>query len=189
MSAISLYLVLRDTNPEMVMAWLEYFADEGPWTIGAGDILRAGGEAIVSPANSYGYMDGGIDLVYRNFFGLGLQNRLQALLQEKYGGFLPVGEAVVISTQHERIPYLVAAPTMEKPGDVSRTDNAYRAMKACLLKTLEYNRRQMATGGKIIQRLLVPGLATGVGGMDPFTSAEQMRRAWDEVAASTEDIS
>jgi hypothetical protein len=34
-------------------------------------ILEARVDALVIQANSFGFMDGGIDLAYRNFFGLG----------------------------------------------------------------------------------------------------------------------
>jgi O-acetyl-ADP-ribose deacetylase (regulator of RNase III) len=173
------YLVLRDKSPEMVMAWLEAFSDDGPWSVGSGDILRTKADAIVSPANSYGYMDGGIDLAYRNFFGLGLQNRLQAVLQRDFNGCLPVGQAVVIPTLKESIPHMVAAPTMERPHNVANTENAYVAMKAALRAVQEFNGRSKEP----IQKILIPGLCTGIGRMDPFVSAKQMRRAFDEIYA------
>src|SRR5262249_45896548 len=133
------YLLLRDRNPEMAMAWADVFSDEGPWSVGCDNILRQKGDAIVSPANSYGYMDGGIDLAYRNHFGLGIQNRLQAYLQKVHNGFLPVGEAVIIQTMNDRIPLMIAAPTMERPTDVSLTQNAYIAMLAILRRVREHN--------------------------------------------------
>jgi hypothetical protein len=39
------------------------------------DILTRTADAILSPANSFGFMDGGIDLLYSNFFGWELQDR------------------------------------------------------------------------------------------------------------------
>jgi O-acetyl-ADP-ribose deacetylase (regulator of RNase III) len=175
------YLVLRDTNPEMVMGWLEHFSGEGPWSIGAGSILREKGDAIFSPANSYGYMDGGIDLAYRTHFGPGIQTLLQRFIHNTFGGMLPVGEAVIIPTQNDRIPRMIAAPTMERPSDVKGTQNAYLAMRAGLLKVTQYNRFQRARNEPPIRRILIPGLCTGIGQMDPFESAAQMRRAFDEV--------
>jgi len=174
-----IFLLLRDQSPEMVMAWLEAFSDDGPWSIGSGDILRTKADAIVSPANSYGYMDGGIDLAYRNLFGLGLQNRLHTVIQRDFNGCLPVGHAVVIPTLKESIPHMVAAPTMERPRNVANTENAYVAMKAALEAVQKFNERSTAP----IQKILVPGLCTGIGRMDPFVSAKQMRRAFDEIYA------
>jgi O-acetyl-ADP-ribose deacetylase (regulator of RNase III) len=175
------FVVLKDTNPEMVMAWLEAFAGEGPWSIGAGNILGQRADAIVSPANSYGYMDGGIDLAYRNHFGLGVQNRLRSYIEKSFAGCLPVGQAVIIPTLHQRIPHLIVAPTMERPQDVSGIDNAYAAMKAALGAVTEFNRRASESHASPIHRILCPGLCTGIGRMDPFESSRQMRRAVDEV--------
>lgn len=174
------FLVLRDTNPDLVMAWLDAFSDYGPWSVGSGDILRQGADAIVSPANSYGFMDGGIDLAYRNHFGLGLQNRLQRLLEERHGGFLPVGEAVTLKTMNARIPLMIVAPTMERPMDVAGTENAYLAMRAVLACLRAYNAGASERGEPVVRRVLVPGLATGIGGMRPDDCAAQMRRAVDE---------
>lgn len=169
--------MLRDTSPEVVLAWLESFSDEGPWSIGSGNILHSKADAIVSPANSYGFMDGGIDLAYRNFFGFGIQNRLQAVIKRDFDGCLPVGKAIVIPTLKESIPHMVAAPTMERPGNVAKSENAYIAMKAALEAVRLFNERSDTR----IQKILVPGLCTGIGRMDPFMSARQMRKAYNDV--------
>jgi O-acetyl-ADP-ribose deacetylase (regulator of RNase III) len=181
------YLMLRDTNPDMVLAWLEAFADEGPWSIGGNNILRQKADAIVSPANSYGFMDGGIDRAYRNHFGLGLQTRLQRVIEHKWSGLLPVGEAVVVSTNNNWIPQMVAAPTMERPGDVSRTQNAFLATRAALRAVRQYNRwaAEHATHG--IHSILFPGMATGIGCMPTDEAARQMRAAVDEALTEGEN--
>lgn len=159
------------------MAWLEAFSDDGPWSVGSGNILHSKADAVVSPANSYGFMDGGIDLAYRNFFGLGIQNRLQSVIQRDFNGCLPVGKAIIIPTLKESILHMVAAPTMERPHNVVKTDNAYIAMKAALEAVRLFIERSDAP----IKKILVPGLCTGIGRMDPFVSAKQMRTAFDEV--------
>lgn len=168
-----MFLVLRDINPEMVMAWTQTFGNYKGVSYGSGSILEADVDAIVSPANSFGYMDGGIDLAYRNFFGLKIQNRLQAVIKDKFGGELPVGKAVIIPTGHRRITRLVAAPTMRTPMRIVGTQNVYLAMKAALECALEAEPE--------IQKLGVPGMGTGVGGMDPYESAEQMCKAFVEI--------
>jgi protein-tyrosine phosphatase len=77
---------LRDINPNMIASWQERFAGhERKVTVSCGDIFGApvhGVTAIVSPANSFGFMDGGIDLAYSRHFGWGLQTRLQKLLAQ-----------------------------------------------------------------------------------------------------------
>lgn len=174
------FLLLRDQNPDMVMAWLEAFGEPGPWSVGSNDILRQRADALVSPANSYGYMDGGIDLAYRNHFGVGLQNRLQLVIENKWGGYLPVGKAVIVPTFNDLIPHMIAAPTMERPRDVRDTENAYLALTAALRAVREFNGWAVENAEPPIRRILVPGLATGIGGMDVDTAARQMRRATDK---------
>lgn len=177
-----LYLRFRTRDPEMALAWVQYFSGEGPWSVGVENILNASrADAIVSPANSYGYMDGGIDLQYRNFFGLKIQRKVQEAIKEKSGGRLPVGEALIVPTCHHKIPRLIVAPTMETPRNISKTNNVYLAMKAVLEKTLLYNERNKNYSQRRIREILVPSLGTGVGRMEYFTAAEQMKKAIDQV--------
>lgn len=177
-----LYLMFRDRKPEMALAWVQYFSDRGPWSVGSGNILREEADAIVSPANSYGHMDGGIDLAYRAHFGLKIQNRLQKVIAERFDGKLPVGRAVVIPTSNRRIPRLIAAPTMETPSSIEGTQNVYHAMRAVLETVLLFNDRQLRNLDPTIREVLIPGMGTGVGRMDPFDAAEQMKRAIDTLA-------
>lgn len=59
-----------------------------------------------------------------------------------------------------------------RPQDVNRTQNAYLAV-AALRCVRDFNQRASASGGPLIRRVLCPGLATGIGRMDPFGSARQ----------------
>jgi O-acetyl-ADP-ribose deacetylase (regulator of RNase III) len=165
---------LRDISKDLVSAWEAEFADEADVHVSHGDILELKADAIVSPANSFGYMDGGIDLVYSNFFGWDLEARLRELLAERHFGELPVGQAVVIPTQHESIPFLVSAPTMRVPSAISRTVNVYLAFRGALIAVLAHNER----GSAPISSILVPGFGTGVGDMPPGRAAHQMKLAY-----------
>lgn len=184
-----LQLHLRDLSAPLVTAWRRAFAGVADVTISEGDIFseRPGplaadapidleADAVVSPANSFGFMDGGIDLVYSHVLGSGLQDRLQRVLADAHGGELPVGQAVIVATDHPQLPWCVSAPTMRVPQDVSDTVNAYLAFRAALHAVLAHRDRL-----RPIRRLLCPGLATAVGGMPPERCARQMRTAWDRV--------
>ena len=89
---------LRDIDPDVVNAWRKYFRGVTNVSISLGDIFEGSADAIVSPANSFGYMDGGIDLVYLHRFGWELQTRLQTHLRDEHDGELPVGQATIIET-------------------------------------------------------------------------------------------
>jgi O-acetyl-ADP-ribose deacetylase (regulator of RNase III) len=131
----------------------------------------------VSPANSFGYMDGGIDLAYLRFFGLELQSKVQEKIRSDFHGELPVGQALVVPTGHESIPYLVVAPTMRIPDKIGETVNVYLAFRAALLAVLAQNDRSPNS----IKTLRFPALGTGVGSMPLARAAHQMHAAHTSV--------
>ena len=167
-------ILLRDRNAGMVEAWREFFSTEPDVEISHGDIFDLRADALVSPANSFGYMDGGIDGVYSRHFGWELSERLREVLRRDWDGELPVGCAVIVETRDPRIPYLVSAPTMRVPMNVSNTVNAYLAFRAALIAVRNHNRANPGSIGS----LLCPGLATFYGCMPPRRSAVQMLLAY-----------
>jgi O-acetyl-ADP-ribose deacetylase (regulator of RNase III) len=123
-------------------------------------------------------MGGGIDKAIDDFHGGEAQRRVMASICEQFLGELPVGAALVVELPARRFPFVVAAPTMRIPGSVQGSLNAYLSMRAALVAVLRHN----AAGGRRIRSLAVPGLGTGVGGMDHDEAAGQMRVAFDNVA-------
>ena len=170
---MALRILLRDRKPDLAAAWRVAF-DGTPVEISHGDIFEVRADAIVSPANSFGFMDGGIDLVYSHRFGWELQDKLQEKIAREHHGELPVGQAAIVDTGDPIIPFLVSAPTMRVPRIVEHTPNAYLAFRAALLAVEEHNR----TGQPRIESLLCPGLATAVGRMPVSRAAEQMALAY-----------
>lgn len=57
---------------------------------------------MVSAANSFGLMDGGIDAAITDFFGKQLPVRVQARIISEYGGVQPVGTSFIIETLGEK---------------------------------------------------------------------------------------
>ena len=161
-------LYLRDIQEEMVDAWSEWFKDVKDVEVSCGDILELEADAVVSPANSWGFLDGGIDAAYRDFFGEELEKRLRTELKERYDSELPVGQAVIIPTEHPKIKWFISAPTMRIPQAVHNTPNAYLAFRAALRKIRELN------GLVEINSVLCPGLCTAIGCMPFKTAAKQM---------------
>lgn len=167
-------LILKSKNWEMVLSWSEQFAFVEAVTATQGDILEEKVDAVVSPANSFGYMDGGLDLQYSQFFGWDLEKRLRSYLLEEHDGELPVGEAVIIPTLHQEIPFLVSAPTMRVPMNVAETVNAYLALRAVIREVKRYN--QFYPGS--IKTVACPAFCTGEGRMPFERCARQMAYAW-----------
>jgi len=166
---------LRDREPALVAAWQAQFAEASEVEASCGDIFAEPADAIVSPANSFGFMDGGIDLVYSRRFGWDLQKRLQALLRTEYGGELLVGQAVILATQDPDYPWLVSAPTMRVPMDIRGTVNAYLAFRAVLQTVNAHNAQHPGA----IRSVLCPGLGTATGLLPFDLCARQMRLAYE----------
>ncbi|NBD12927.1 MULTISPECIES: macro domain-containing protein [Corallococcus] len=172
-------IYLMDLQPALVRAWDEAFEEFDFVAAREEDFFSLPADAMVSPANSFGIMDGGLDLAIRDTLGLQVQDAVQRAILEEHHGELPVGAAVVVASGHERWPFLVAAPTMRIPENVSQTVNAYLAFRAVLLAVKRHNAR----GAPPIRTLVCPGLGTGIGGLEARRCAVQMRLALKHVMA------
>jgi len=122
-------------------------------------------------------MDGGIDLAYSNYFGWNLQKRLQVHIRDNFYGEIPVGSATIIKINDEKIKYLISAPTMRVPTDVSNTLNAYLAFRASLIEVDKFNK----VNDEKISSVLCPGLGTLTGNISPRSCAAQMKYAYDSI--------
>jgi len=131
-------------------------------------------DCLVSPANSFGLMDGGMDAAITRFFGDALPERVQQRILEDYRGEQPVGTSIIVETRHPKHPYLAHTPTMRIPMPVARTDYAYLAMWAMLLAIRRHNR----DAERRINTVACPGLGTGVGRMPFPEAARQMALAY-----------
>jgi O-acetyl-ADP-ribose deacetylase (regulator of RNase III) len=168
------HISLHTLDSDMAIAWREAFAAAPGVMVVEGDILEGQCDAVVSPANSFGFMDGGIDLAYWRYFGVDLQSRVQTKIGSEFFGELPVGQSTVVGTGHQMIPYLVVAPTMRIPDRIGDTVNVYLAFRAMLLAVLAHNRGSE----KAIESLRVPALGTGIGAMPLARAARQMHAAY-----------
>jgi O-acetyl-ADP-ribose deacetylase (regulator of RNase III) len=172
-----LRILLRDRDSELVAAWARHFAGIAAVEVGQGDIFERSADAVVSPANSFGFMDGGIDLVLSHRFGWELSDRLRQRIEAEHDGELLVGEALLLETHDPEIPFLVSAPTMRVPQNVAETPNAYLAFRAVLRAARAHER----AGARPMKSILCPGLATATGRMPPERCAFQMAIAYREI--------
>lgn len=168
-------LFLTDRKPALVNAWRELFSGESDVTPTDADILSLDCDAIVSPANSFGFMDGGLDGLLSEYFGWHVQERVQTIIKSRPLGELLIGEAIVVPTDHAKIPWLIAAPTMRVPMRVRQSVNAYLALKAILVAAMQH--KDVIP----IRSIAIPGLATGIGKLAPETAAKQMFAAYREI--------
>lgn len=166
--------ILIDKNPKMVKAWRDFFEKEPNVNIKHGDLTKVKCDAIVSPANSFGFMDGGVDYAISVRLGWDLQDRLQERIKSSLEGELLIGKSMIIETNDESIPYLISSPTMRVPMNynISTSINAYLAMKATLIEAIKHPK---------IETIAIPGFCTGVGKMQYEISARQMYKAFNEI--------
>src|SRR5262245_3335886 len=108
-------IVLIDRSVSLVAAWERAFEDCEEVECVHGDFFSRPADAMVSPANSFGIMDGGLDRAIRDCLGFGVERRAQERIVERHHGELPVGQAEVIETGHASWPRLIVAPTMRVP--------------------------------------------------------------------------
>src|SRR5262245_65161566 len=105
-------IILSAVEADLADAWERHCGDLPDVSIHRGSILDLSVDAVVSPANSFGFMDGGIDHLYSHHFGWEVQTRLQELIRLRHHGELIVGSAEIVATGNDRIPHVIAAPTM-----------------------------------------------------------------------------
>jgi O-acetyl-ADP-ribose deacetylase (regulator of RNase III) len=100
-------LLLVDPQAELCDAWQAAFQGHPEVEVVNGrfeQVLEY--DCLVSAANSFGLMDGGVDLAITNYFGPSLQRRVQQFILDHYNGEQPVGSSFIVETQHPAHPLL-----------------------------------------------------------------------------------
>ncbi len=129
-----------------------------------GSLLDVDTELIVNPANSYGYMGGGVAGVIRKLGGEVIEKEAVSKAP------IPVGEAVLTTAGLLKFKGVIHAPTMEEPGMVTTPEKVYRATKAALRLASQEGFRSLA----------FPGMGTGVGRVPKDIAAYKMLEAMKE---------
>ena len=174
-------IILTAVEHGLADAWRRFCGDLPFVQVHEGSIFDVACDAVVSPANSFGFMDGGIDMLYSRIFGWDVEKRLQTAIRERHFGELPVGAAEIVETGHAAIPYLIAAPTMRVPMVLKESVSPYLAARAVLILARDGTLPDGRPVADAVQTVAFPGLGTGVGRVGPNTCAVQMRAAIDAV--------
>jgi len=192
--------ILADINQGMVDAYKEEFKDYSNFEFHCGDVFEKSADILISPSNSFGFLNGGIDGAYTKKMGWKLQDDLQAKIKKDFDGELLVGQSTVIETNFEQFPLLLAAPTMRVPMYLQGSPNVYLAARAIFLRIKKYDDCVIhgANGieyllpdvGEIGEKrykpqdvsltILIPGLGTGTGFVTFTQCASRMRMAYED---------
>jgi O-acetyl-ADP-ribose deacetylase (regulator of RNase III) len=165
-------LQIRDKNSQLISLLQYEFKDCPDVECSVGNILDLRADALVSPANSFGFMNGGIDYVYTLAFGPKLQTAVQNDIKQRLFGELFVGQAIVVTIPNPALPinWLIVAPTMRVPSRIPAI-NVFLAMRAAIDTALRSS----------IQDVLMPGMGTGSGKVPYGMAARAMRMAYQAV--------
>jgi O-acetyl-ADP-ribose deacetylase (regulator of RNase III) len=159
----------------LYQAFQEYFRDFPDVEIFNGYFQEVSEfDCMVSAANSFGLMDGGVDLGIIEFFGQELMYRVQQRIIDEYLGEQPVGTSMIVETNHPQHPFIAHTPTMRIPMQIALTDHVYLAMWSMLLAIRKHNQ----AGAKPIKIVVCPGLGTGTGKVPALEAARQMALAY-----------
>lgn len=145
-------------------------------------MLDVSAQAVVSPANSFGWMRGGVDAVYAQAFPA-VEQQVRSAVLAYHGGELPVGQALIVPTGASAPAWLICAPTMRNPGELLPHDTVHPFLAARAVLRL-WRDGTLEDGGPVrsaVRTIALPGMGTGVGGVSPETCARQVIAAWDEV--------
>lgn len=134
-------------------------------------------QCVVSPANSFGLMDGGYDLALTNWYGNQLQERVQKYIIDNYYGEQPVGSSFIIETNKDN-QLLIHTPTMRIPERIKDEKVIYQCMRTTLMLAKENN----------IESILIPMFGGSAGGVNPQIIAKLMRLAYDQLQDKTNKI-
>lgn len=181
---VQFYIV--DLNQSIVDTFTTTFADLSNVSVERTNILSRAADCIVSPGNSKGLMDGGVDGPINYALNYIDTRVVRPRIMKEYYGEQPVGTCMFVATGVSRYPILAHTPTMRIPTDVSETENAYTAMRSLLREISLYNDRAVAKGYTTIKSVLLTPFCTGAGCMSASTAAKQMRLAYDTTIHPTE---
>lgn len=180
-----LQITLAAIDDPLADAWERWCGDLPFVSVHRGSIFDVSADAIVSPANSFGFMDGGIDRLYLEEYGTSLQDRVQQQIKTDHAGELLVGSATIVETEHASIPYLIAAPTMRVPMVLNSSINPFLAARAIFVLIRDGVFPAGPHIGQAISEhvtsVAIPGLGTGVGRVPPAQCSKQVRAAMEDI--------
>jgi O-acetyl-ADP-ribose deacetylase (regulator of RNase III) len=126
-----------------------------------GDITTLEADAVVNPANSFGYMGGGVALAIKRAGGDEIER--EAVRKAP----IAIGKAVATTAGKLKAKFVIHSPTMVNPA--GETDG--EKVKLATIAALE------CAEEKGVKSIAFPGMGTGVGGLSYETAAEKMIEA------------
>lgn len=175
-------IFLLDANKKMIEAWQEHFNDAKDVEIVHcyfNEFMEMHPEidAVVSPANSFGLMDGGYDLAITEYFGKELMKMVQETIIEKWHGEQPVGTSLSVMINDRQI--LIHTPTMRTPEVIVDRRIIYQCMRVTLIEALNQG----------VGSIVIPAFGGRTGKVPYEVIAKMMFLAYKQLSSKTDEIS
>lgn len=183
-------IYLLDRNKAMTDAWKKWFSEDDIEIVtddfknfmdNHPDI-----DAVVSPANSFGLMDGGYDKAIIDYFGEELMMCVQEYIKRHWCGEQPVGTSMIVPIYNrivknkireshgfvsKKYAILIHTPTMRTPEIIKDPRIIYQCMRTTLIKT----KNQEVTD------IVIPAFGGATGRVDYDVIAKMMKYAYDSI--------
>lgn len=176
-------IYLLDINENMTNAWKIYFKDIEDVEIVNTDfhnfMFDYTVDAVVSPANAFGLMDGGYDGAITHYFGRQLMKDVQYKIITEWYGEQPVGTSLSVPIKGKQVYYndkikdmiLIHTPTMRTPSRIIDEKIIYQCMRTTLIEAIKNN----------VKNIVIPAFGGATGGVSFDTVAKMMYLAYVQI--------
>lgn len=170
------FLYLLAVRDELAAAFRSAFADAENVIIVQDDFERFMAshpevDGIVSPANSFGMMTGGLDKALRDYFGMELQDAVRDVILTEWFGEQTVGTSIAVDIPGHSGKKLMHTPTMRTPSIIIDYQTVYLCMRSALTAAIKSG----------VQHLMVPAFGGSTGQVPEDVIARNMREAYEQI--------
>ena len=169
---MTIYLLCR--NLEMLVEWKQQFSECRDVDVVMDDFAHFMDthkvQCVVSPANSYGSMDGGYDAAIIDYFGIQLEKAVQKYILDNFYGEQPVGTSFTIDIPGTE-QKLIHTPTMRLPSKIREPEIVYQCMRTTLMEAIKNK----------IESIVIPVFGVGTGMVPYRTIAKLMKLGYDQI--------
>lgn len=171
---MKIYLV--DLDSRMTNCWEQDFEEVTDVEVVNGDMQEfldshKDVDTIVSAANSFGIMDGGLDAVYVRYFGDSLQTAVLERIREEHLGEQPVGSSLILKIPEGKGKRLIHTPSMRTPQPLIDPRIVYTCTRSALVTAMK-NRAKA---------IVMPAFGHLTGRVKAETVSSLMYKAYEDV--------
>lgn len=168
-------IYLLDINPEITKALKKEFDPSSNVQVVTDDFkhfmdTHRDIECIVSPANSFGYMNGGYDEAIADYFGISLENEVRNHINKYYLGEQSVGTSFMIDIPNTN-KKLIHTPTMRLPSPIKEPLIIYQCMRETLICAFSH----------LVFSIVIPAFGGATGKVKPDVIAKYMKAGYKQV--------